>query len=442
MARCTIAATMTVPVVAGRVPEVLRIAVCAGFVAFFPLAVAASRLAGTVFWLLTLVGIAVWIQQRAQLLPGRWRQAMLAVATVPVALNLTSMLVYDLQWRVVSWVPFLALPALVVLARAVALDLRVLLYGAILGSTAAAAVALYGRFGLGAPRTDWTALNAILFGQAALSYAIVSMIGWRWRLPVPWPALLISTIAGLVAFALSGTRGGLLVLPIVAFALLRANPGARPNTAPRAPSSDTPAIARRLADRSPHERGFGASVARRPGRAAAIASATVGLAVFVALHSPMAERFGEIDDEVSGYASGNIAHSSIGSRLAMWKSAVVLAADRPVFGIGAQQFQHGLAALRKQGRFPADVELFRHAHNSYLTVAAEYGAVGIGAWALVLAAVWWLLGTAEPPARRIGRCLLGCWLVFALTNDVLAHQTTLRLLVLLLAGCLGMVARI
>lgn len=431
MARCTIAATMTVvPVVAGRVPQVLRIAVCAGFVAFFPLSVAAPRSAGTLFWLLTLAGLAVWVGQRVQLPTGPWRRAMLVVATVPVALNLGSMLVYGLPWRVVSWVPFLALPALVVLARAVALDARTMVYGAVLGSVAAAAVALYGRYGLGVLRTEWTALNAILFGQAALSYTITTLIAWRWNMPIAWPMLLASTMAGLAAFALSGSRGGLLVLPIVVIALLRTEPGLRP------------AVEFVSRPGQPGTAGSGMLLTGRRWRVAVIAGATVALGTFIALHSPMVERFGQIDDEVSGYTSGQIGHSSVGSRLAMWKSAVVLAADHPVFGIGAQRFQHGLAALREQGRFPADVELFRHAHNSYLTVAAEYGAIGIGAWALVLGAIWTLLGTAEPLARRIGRCLLACWLVFALTNDVLAHQTTLRLLVMMLAGCLGVVARI
>ena len=207
---------------AARLPDTPRRLVAAGFASFFPLAVVRPSAAGVVFWLLALTGLAVWARQRAWLrgFMAPRRAALAAVVVLPVALNVASKLAWNLSWSAVGWTPLLALVPLAVLLRAAALDLRVLLAGAALGGLAAAGVALVGWLGFGARRADLT-LNAILFGQAALTYAAVALLAWRWRLPFAWPALLPGAVlGGLAAFALSGFRGGLLALPLVAVALV------------------------------------------------------------------------------------------------------------------------------------------------------------------------------------------------------------------------------
>jgi O-antigen ligase len=149
------------------------------------------------------------------------------------------------------------------------------------------------------------------------------------------------------------------------------------------------------------------------------------------------ERIGTLWQEVDSYRQGEIRFSPAGSRLALWKAAIELTERHPVFGIGARQFHSGLQQLLAEGRFPRDVELFHHAHNSYLNIAAEYGIIGLATFAVLLLLIWRALAQTDPKARIIGRLSMGCWMVFALTNDVLAHQNTLRAMVLTLAICLA-----
>lgn len=403
---------MTAPSARGhaRLPA-HRVAV-AGLVLLFPASILSSRVAGPLFWLLALAGLFVLLARRGAALPPdpRLRLALLLAALGPLALNLASVAVHGRPGSAITTMPFVALPLLFVLALRVGFDARHLMHAAVLGAAASFGAALLGRLVYGVERADLT-MNAILFGQGALSFAVLALLGLAWRLPVRWPLLAgAAAVAGLVAFLLAGYRGGLLALPVVLAALPWFG-AARRSRAARSHQRPGP-LARWL--------GVGT------------AAAAIALAVAI---SPLSSRLGQIDDEIAGYAAGRIENSSVGARMAMWHAATTMLAERPLFGVGARGFQAALAQLQRENRFPTDVGLFDHAHSTYLTVAAEYGLVGLAVLAAVVVSLWRLLGAGDPAVRRIGRAMLACWLAFALTNDVLAHQTTQRLLVLLVAVC-------
>lgn len=84
--------------------------------------------------------------------------------------------------------------------------------------------------------------------------------------------------------------------------------------------------------------------------------------------------------ETMAAASGE---PSLASRLAIWKGALRMAADRPVFGTGIGTFMWAFPRYRPEG---LNV-IANFAHNDYLNIAAEMGAASLFTALWMLAAV-------------------------------------------------------
>ncbi len=83
-------------------------------------------------------------------------------------------------------------------------------------------------------------------------------------------------------------------------------------------------------------------------------------------------------------------------RAGLWRDALRMAGDYPVFGAGAGSFERLYPAYRTvPGRFA-----IAHAHNDYLELLAGAGALGLGLYAWFVGAV--LLATARSCRRRHG----------------------------------------
>lgn len=100
--------------------------------------------------------------------------------------------------------------------------------GLIIGGAGAGCIAVYERFVLGAYRAD-NAMNAIPFGNLSLLIGILALVAMLGRLPRPlaalsWliPLLGLAAVAGLAASLLSGTRGGWVAVPLLAWVSYRA----------------------------------------------------------------------------------------------------------------------------------------------------------------------------------------------------------------------------
>src|SRR5690606_10745965 len=147
-------------------------------------------------------------------------------------------------------------------------------------------------------------VNPILFGQVAVSMALVCAVGLAQGASRVNRLLLSgSMLAGLVAAIVVGYRGGLLTLPLFALCGFRV-------------------LRQRQAG-------------RRVWTAALLVVFAAGLAV---CFSPMFDRLALAIDEALAYANGAIGFSSVGTRLALWQLAIDLFASWPVFGIGADRF--------------------------------------------------------------------------------------------------------
>lgn len=367
-----------------------------------------AGIGGIAFYLLALLGLGLALRSPAQALQTWRTMPELCLASLLLTgLNLASVLVFDLPGRAFSWTPLLMMPLLGLLAAGGHLHPRGLYAGGALGALAALGTALFDWIEHGAPRPTG-GLNAIVFAQIALfctMYALAGLLRHPGRLRSA--GYLVGVCAGIAATVASGTRGALLAVPLLALlALRRAAPGAL----------------------SPAQR-----------RTLVAAAVAVALAVGALGHRlALWDRLARIDDEVAAYQEGEVGTRAVALRLALWTAALELAAGHPLFGVGAHQFRPEVERLQAQGGYPPEAVVYAHAHSLPLSILAEYGAIGIAVLALAGWLAWRALGRAPPSFRRLGRVGLLLWLVLGMTNDIFAHQSTLRVLALGLAVCAAM----
>ena len=361
---------------------------------------------GLVFWLLAVAGITLACtkqRNRAALLAPRVLALILAASLLPLALNIGSVLWFGLAARDIAWLPLLALAFIIIALARVPDAIRYWVGGAALAGLSLMAITTYSVVWLHHDRPSMT-MNALLYGKMAL----VSLVVCGWGLTVCERGrqrllLLLAMLASLFALMLTGYRAGWMVLPIVVAAAL-------------------PIMLR------------GAGKARVSTRQVGLAlAAAVAVTAVAASNVDLLERVQKVSTELESYQQGEINNSSIGSRLSMWTAATIMYRERPLFGAGTHRFQDESRRLQQQGSYPRDAKLYRHAHNTYLNVAAEYGTIGIIVMFAALLALYRLCAALPAPSRALALLTLAAWMVMALTNDVFAHQNLLRILVLSMA---------
>ncbi|HMN82733.1 MAG TPA: O-antigen ligase family protein [Burkholderiaceae bacterium] len=375
-----------------------------------PASVLASRTGGIVFWLLALLGLACLA---SDLLSGRrsngqagrrsealgWPQSrwLWGAALLPVLLNVSSVLWFDLPAREIGWWAFLMAPAIAAVAIRVPDSATWLLRGALFACFVALAAAAYSRFVLREVQPTFV-MNPLPFGLvgfvaatlSAWAVAITPRGSWlRWL-------FVAAVVSGAMAYVASGIRGGLLALPL--FVAAFAHWG-------------EPRSVR----------------ARVPWVGAAVLVAVIGSTAFVFQpRNAMTSKLERIGVEVEDFAQGRTQFSNVGERLAMWRASVEMVKAHPLFGIGSHQFANASRELRDKGLYPTDAHIYRHAHSAYVTVAAEYGLMGLLAMAAAIFCAIRAVAGADPHYRTPGFALLGIWLLFGITNDVLSHQLIIR----------------
>jgi O-antigen ligase len=231
---------------------------------------------------------------------------------------------------------------------------RALWYGVSVGALAGLPFIAWQRFGLHIPRPGGL-INAITFGDLALLLGLLSLaaaIDVRQAAPrQAWLAGL-GALAGLAASVLTGSRGGWLALVPAAVLLLR------------------------------YARGLDGA------RARALVAAGIGLlgAAWLVPALGVQQRFVQgIADARTWYAGGSV-WTNVGSRLELWKGAVMLIGEHPLFGLDFAACRLRLAEYAQHGRLDPMVLTLPHLHNDALQVLATGGVVGFVIWAATLAA--------------------------------------------------------
>jgi O-antigen ligase len=146
-------------------------------------------------------------------------------------------------------------------------------------------------------------------------------------------------------------------------------------------------------------------------------------------------------EDVRGVAI-NDANYSVIERLAHWQSALEMLRENTWLGVGFGAYE---AAYRQYDLINWPYAL-GHAHNYYLTVAAEAGIIGLLAYLVLWSTVVWQTWRAGKRARGIARGaaigLLGAWThlgVHSLLDNLYVNNVHLQIGVML--GILGYVLR-
>lgn len=203
-------------------------------------------------------------------------------------------------------------------------------------------------------------VNAILFGNLALLTGLLCLagLGWAWQQNCRrrWlVALLLGAVGGLLASALSGTRGGWLALPLATLVFYRAY------------LRSWPARWRWLT--------IGAVVVLLVG-------------FYLAPQSGVQQRVGMAMEETVDYLAGE-PNGSVGTRLEMYRGALLLISHSPWMGLGHGGYRDAMGELVEQGRVVPGLDRYWHAHNDLLDAWVRRGLPGLLAvLALYLLPLW------------------------------------------------------
>jgi O-antigen ligase len=237
-------------------------------------------------------------------------------------------------------------------------------WGVVGGAVAALPFVLWQRVVLHMDRPGgW--LNPITFGDLAMCLALVALaaaVDYRHSTRKALPAAL-GVAAGLAASLVTGSRGGLLALPLAGLLFL--------------------CYAQLLHSRRVRLLLVGSFV-------------LIGAAFFVPA-TGMQERAELGVTEVRTWMNGGSAFSSLGIRLELWKGATMLIAERPFTGLDPVAVRRELRRHVEAGDLDPAILLVEHLHNDPLQALASGGIGGLLAWAGILLAPFMFF------ARELGR---------------------------------------
>ena len=135
------------------------------------------------------------------------------------------------------------------------------------------------------------------------------------------------------------------------------------------------------------------------------------------------QRYGSLGEGILYNFNPRMLIDSLSARNAFWAAGWEAFSEHPVLGIGLGRFRTSDYIMSRIGRF-------RHAHNSFLNIAAELGLLGFGLWGALLCRwyvqVWRRFRSTEDPveASLLHGLLLGVsgFLVTALADDPLFYS--------------------
>ncbi|SEI72243.1 O-antigen ligase [Allopseudospirillum japonicum] len=221
--------------------------------------------------------------------------------------------------------------------------------GVMFGALIAGLLASWQKWGLGMPRAEGFT-HVIQFGDLSLLLGILSLAGvglvlqgqGRQRTYLLMFALLAGS-AGLLASLLSGSRGGWIGLPFVAWVLWRAY---------------APWLSCRL-------------------KFILLASACiVPLLIYAIPQTGVATRIHAAWQDIQLYQQAEV-NTSLGARFEMWQLAIDLIPQRPWLGWGETDYMQEKQALITAGQVTPVIAPFDHVHNDLLDATLKRGLFGL-----------------------------------------------------------------
>ncbi|MFG6668606.1 O-antigen ligase family protein [Halomonas sp. HNIBRBA4712] len=294
----------------------------------------------------------------------------------------------------------LAVPVLLLIARYPP-KLALLWAGLALGAIGAGSWALWQNLVMEVARAGGF-LHVIQFGNLSMLMGVLCLAGLgfafvqprRWR----WVALLLAgALLGMLGSLLSGSRGGWIGLPFIAFVLYR---------------------------------GYGRALSLKVKGAAVAAALVIAVAMYAIPQTGVQTRVQAGVNDVTQYLGGGERDTSLGLRFQMWRGAGELITERPLLGWGETGYVEAMVALGERGVISPAATGFDHAHNEFIDATAKRGVVGL----IILLALYlvpmrlFASGLAHEDYRVRSLAVAGtllpvAYIDFGLSQTFLAHNS-------------------
>jgi O-antigen ligase len=105
-----------------------------------------------------------------------------------------------------------------------------------------------------------------------------------------------------------------------------------------------------------------------------------------ALSPRVQKRIVAVEHEITVYSTDSLSDTSVGTRLGLWKTSMMLFAEHPLIGIGKENFQPTLQRLGREGKISPVIARQIHSHNEIfynMVTLGMFGLVGLMALYLV-----------------------------------------------------------
>lgn len=188
----------------------------------------------------------------------------------------------------------------------------------------------------------------IQYGNISMLTGVLCLAGLGWAVCQPrarlWVTLLLfGAMGGVLASLLSGTRGGWVGLPVVAWVLYK---------------------------------GYGDQMSGRWRLGAGLVMVAVVVVAYAVPQTGVQHRVERAISDVTRYIDDDRA-SSLGARFEMWKGAGSMFLERPLTGWGQTGYEKRMLEYAEQGNVDVYAAGFGHAHNEFLDMAAKRGIFGL-----------------------------------------------------------------
>jgi O-antigen ligase len=247
--------------------------------------------------------------------------------------------------------------------------------------------------------------HPIIFGDIALIMGLMSVAGTGWFMRKNRVMLLFPVIAvtlGLLASALSMSRGGWVALPVVGLVIFWY---------------------------------LSKHVSLKTVATVALFFVAIVGAIYLVPQSGVQQRVDISVDNLKAYIDSEsvddpVRSSSLGSRLEMWKAAGMLFKESPVVGVGWDRFKESVLPLIEKGIVHESVDDWGHPHNQVLSVLAKGGLLVFTGMAVMFVVSFFYFYRAiqlntEPEVQRAalaGLILLTGYVCFGFSEAILERS--------------------
>jgi len=363
--------------------------------------------ANSCFALLVVVSLYLLAQQQKESGYHAWDRTALIYSISMLSLVLATFLsqVYHLRF---STQPYdgasrflFAIPVYLILRRGRLAKITILQYGFSLGAIASALVPRFDPRNWGENRLGSYFLNPIHFGDLALMLGFLALMTIDWEREDPFPVRslkVVALFAGVYASIQSGSRGGWIAIPVLVYIWM-------------------------------HYRKKRNSLVNN--------SIIIALFLLAALASYLL--IGEVHDRVDAVYQNITAFdqshedTSVGLRFQIWKAAILLFKQNPVFGLGPDQFKQMMIPLHQAGvisRMAADLGM-GEVHNEILAHAVNLGIFGLASiLSIYFVPLFIFVRSAKSDshlkrtAAALGICLVSGFIIFGLTVETFDLKMT------------------